>query len=418
MSATDQVAGRGVGRVILSVLVRGVLPIVVVAGGVLGAIRLIQTAPEASQTPPRQSATLVETRLVTPCAERATVQALGTVIAAQEISLQPQVSGVIQAIHPALVAGGRIGAGEMVVTIDPADYEVAVRKAEAALARAEAQLESAELELERVRGLVERHATNQKELDDARTAQEAVAADVAAAQASLEKAKLDLSRTVVTAPFACLVIDEGVDVGSLVTSQTKLATLVGTDEYWVRTSVPVEQLRWIRIPGRGEEAGSAVRIAQRLGPGDTAEWQGQVVRLLGDLEPQGRMAQVLVTVPDPLGEAGEGRVPLLLGSYVDVVIAGRELASVMRLGRDELHDGDVVWIMNAQGQLVLRDVVVAFRGRDHVLVRDGLGVGERLVASDLPSPVAGMALREAEVGAGEAEAALTPGAGSAAGVTP
>jgi RND family efflux transporter MFP subunit len=411
MSSTGRVSRGRVARV-FSVIVRGVLPILVICAAALGAAQLIKTAPEARQQPREQSATLVRTRHVAASSEQTEIQAMGTVIAAKEIILQPQVSGVIQELHPSLVTGGRIAAGERIATIDPADYEVAVRQAEAALARAEAQLQSAEFELDRVRGLEERQATNKKELDDARTARAATLADVAAATAALEKAKLDLSRTALRAPFSCVVVDESVDVGSLVTPQTQLATLVGTDEYWVRASIPVEQLRWIHLPADGEDLGSSVRITQRLGADDTADWGGRVVRLLGDLEPQGRMARVLISVPNPLGNPGN-HPPLLIGSYVEVVIAGRELVDVFAIGRNELHNGDTVWIMNEKDQLEIREVELAFRGRERVLARRGLEEGERLVVSDLPSPIPSMMLRQTEADAGKSE--MTAGVDQATG---
>lgn len=416
MSSTHRATRSGAARV-FSAIIRGVLPLIVIVAGALGAAQLIRTAPEARQRAREQSATLVQTRRVATSVEQTEIQAMGTVIAAKEIVLQPQVSGVIQQIHPSLVAGGRIVAGEEIVTIDPADYEVAVRQAEASLARAEAELQSAEFELDRVRGLEERQATNKKEVDDARTDRAAALADVAGANATLEQAKLDLSRTVVRAPFSCVVVDESVDLGSLVTSQTELATLVGMDEYWVRASIPVEQLRWIHVPADGDDPGSPVRITQRLGVEDSADWSGRVVRLLGDLEPEGRMARVLVSVPDPLG-GSDGHPPLLIGSYVDVVIAGHELADVFSIGRDELRDNDTVWIMDAKNELEIREVEMAFRGRERVLVRRGLEEGERLVVSDLPSPVSGMMLRQTDADAGESEMAAGADQATGAGGTP
>jgi RND family efflux transporter MFP subunit len=411
MSSTQRTVRSGPARV-FSAIIRGVLPLAVIVAGALGAAQLIRTAPEAKQLPRQQSATLVQTRQVAASSEHTEIQAMGAVIAAKEIVLQPQVSGVIQELHPSLVAGGRIAAGEKIVTIDPADYEVAVRQAEASLARAKAELQSAELELNRLRGLEERQATNKKELDDARTAWAAALADVAGANAALEQAKLDSSRTVLRAPFSCVVVEENIDIGSLVTSQTQLATLVGTDEYWVRASIPVEQLRWIHVPANEGDPGSPVCITQRLGADDSADWSGRVVRLLGDLEPEGRMARLLISVPDPLGGPGD-HPPLLIGSYVDVLIAGRELADVFPVGRDELRDNDTVWIMNPKDELEIREVELAFRGRERVLVRRGLTEGERLVVSDLPSPVPGMMLRQTKAGAGETE--MTAGTDQATG---
>ncbi|MBN2447596.1 MAG: efflux RND transporter periplasmic adaptor subunit [Phycisphaerae bacterium] len=398
---------RGFASRTLSVFLRGILPIIVVTGGVLGAVHLINTAPQTTQRPVTKTSTLVQTRTVTPTSERAVIQAMGTVIAAKEIVLQPRVSGIIRTLHPALVPGGRIRAGEQIATIDAADYEVAVRQAEAALDRAKAQLLSADLELARIEGLQAHRATNKKELDDAETTKAAAAADVAAAQATLDKARLDLSRTVLTAPFSCVVVDESIDVGSLVSAQMEIATLVGTDEYWVRTSIPVDQLQWIDLT---PDAGSPARVSQRLGSGAVSAWDGRVVRLLGDLEPQGRMARVLVSVPDPLGNVDPAGVhrPLLMGAYVDVTIQGRELSDVFSIGREELRDGDNIWLMNDKDELEIRAVDVVFRGRELVLIGGGLRSGERMVTSDIASPITGMPLRETGTDSNVATPATEP----------
>ena len=379
----------------LSALICGVLPIVVIAGGVIGAVKLIQTAPHAEQRPPHRAAALVQARVLQPGTSKASIEAMGTVIAAKEVVLQPQVSGVIQTLHPALIPGGRIQAGEQVATIDRADYEVAVRQTEATLARAKVELLSAELELKRIEGLHSFQAANEKELDDAQTAHAAASADVAAAEAALEKARLDLSRTVLHAPFNCVVVSETVDIGSLVTPQTQLATLVGTDEYWVRAAIPVEELRWIRVPSGEDESGSPASVYQRLGSERRRQWSAHVIRLLGDLEPQGRMARLLLSVPDPLGDgdAVDGQFPLLMGSYVDVLIEGCELHDVFTVSRDELHDGDTIWLINDEDRLDVRQVDIAYYGREEVLVQGGIAAGARIVTSDLPAPIPDMPLR-------------------------
>jgi hypothetical protein len=124
---------------------------------------------------------------------------------------------------------------------------------------------------------------------------------------------------------------------------------------------------------------------------------GTVCRLMTDLEPEGRMARLLVKVRDPLHLAAPlaERRPLILGSYVRVEIEGRDLANVIRLARAELHDGKRVWVMTASKTLEIRDVKTAWSGNNHVYVSEGLQAGELLVTSDLAAPVPGMALRTA-----------------------
>jgi len=113
------------------------------------------------------------------------------------------------------------------------------------------------------------------------------------------------------------------------------------------------------------------------------------------VETQGRMVELLIEVADPLALAEQSaRQPkLLLGSYVRVEIEGASLPRAAMIERELIRDGDQVWIMDDQGNLDIRPVEIAFRARDHVLVTAGINPGEKLIISNLPSPVQGMALR-------------------------
>ena len=125
-------------------------------------------------------------------------------------------------------------------------------------------------------------------------------ATLEAAQAKLEQARVDLARTQIKAPFNAVVQARSADVGARASESTVLATLVGTDAYWVEVSVPVSQLRWIRIPQTDGDQGALVRVYDSAAWGDGVFRQGRVVRLEADLEEQGRMARLLVRVEDPL----------------------------------------------------------------------------------------------------------------------
>jgi len=219
-----------------------------------------------------------------------------------------------------------------------------------------------------------------------------------AADVALRQARLDLDRTAIRAPFNAIVESEAVDLGSQVSPQTTLATLVGTDEYWVEVSVPVDQLRWIRLPRRPGENGSPARVYDEAAWGPETFRVGSVLRLASSLEPEGRMARLLVTVPDPLGLKDATAQPpaLLLGSYVRVEIDGTELDGVVPLDRDLVHEGDRVWVAAPDNTLDIRRIAVAFRGHDRLLVSEGLETGDRVITTGLAAAVPGMPLRIAE----------------------
>ncbi|HPD17231.1 MAG TPA: HlyD family efflux transporter periplasmic adaptor subunit [Planctomycetota bacterium] len=229
----------------------------------------------------------------------------------------------------------------------------------------------------------------------AAAAVEAAEASKKAAEVALKQAQLDLARTAIRAPFNAIVEAESVDLGSQVSSQTPLASLVGTDEYWVEVSVPVDQLQWLRVPrSRGEE-GSTARIYDEAAWGPDTFRVGTVIRLASGLETEGRMARLLVSVPDPLGLKGASARPpaLLIGSYVRVEIEGTELDGVVPLDRDLVHEGDQVWVMGADGTLEIRKPVIVFRGRDRLLISGGLDTGDKVVTTNIAAPVPGTPLR-------------------------
>ncbi len=233
---------------------------------------------------------------------------------------------------------------------------------------------------------------------------QAAAAAKAAAEVALRKARLDLERATIRAPFNAVVATESVDIGSQVSATTRLASLIGADEYWVEVSVPVDRLKWLRIPRARAEQGSAVRVFNEAAWGPGVSREGTVVRMASALESEGRMARLLVSVPDPLGLADPaGRTPsLLIDSYVRVEIDGSELQDAVALERDLVHDGNRVWVMNEANELEIREIETAYRGRDRVVVSSGLKAGERIVTSGLPAPVPGLPLRTGD------EAATAP----------
>ena len=95
---------------------------------------------------------------------------------------------------------------------------------------------------------------------------------------------------------------------------------------------PVEYLPWIRTSEDGSK-GSEVTVIQKAGS-DSVSRKGHVIRLLGDLDTNGRLARLLVEVDDPLNlKNKEAQLPLLLGSYVTVEISGKSMDNVAELPR-------------------------------------------------------------------------------------
>ena len=406
-----------------SKILKVVLPLLVIGLALLGAQALLFLGPTVPKTVKEVKPTFVEVLTARVRDERAVIAAYGTVNNHQRLIVQPEVSGRVVKLNPRLVIGETLDKDAALLQIDPRDYQVAVNDQRAALAKAEFDLK---MELGNqavakrewnllnpsageVNALSRQLALRRPHLKEKRIA-------LAASQSRLRKAQLDLRRTVLRAPFNALVLKESVEVGQLVNPQSAVATLVGTDEFRVQVSVPIKQLEWIVFPGAGHPQGSPVRVIRERGNGEPVVRQGTVVELLGDVTQNGRMAQVLVSIADPLEleKPARGRRPLLLGEYVRVEIDGPELRDVVVVPRAAIREGSRVWVKDAGNQLEVRPVEVVLSRKETVLIGQGLRDGEAIITSQVPAAIPGLPLQTVDQPAGPASESGEPGSAPAA----
>lgn len=378
-------------------IIRIVLSLVILGVGIGAASYLKNSAPRTKKRPPVKLSPIVLIQTVKPSSYQIIVTAMGTVIPAREVVLKSRVSGEIVEIHPEFTEGGFLKKDMRIIQIDPQDYELALARKRSTVTDAEYALK---LELgHQAVAKREWELLNQgkaaldmeKELALRQPHLDKVRADLSAAEAELKAAMLDLERTHITLPFNAMVRSKSVDRGSQVTPQEPLAELVGTDAYRVQASLTVDRLEWIDVPVQTGDHGSKAQIIYGRGN----ECSGKVIRLLGDLAAEGRMARILVEVADPLGlnSSNQNRTPLLIGEYVRVKILGRKLDNVFQIPRTALKDNSSIWIVGENQTLEIRKVRTVWRDADVVLLKDGLKPGERLIVSDLSAPVEGMAVR-------------------------
>lgn len=381
---------------------KGVVPLLILAMAVVGAKALIQSKPVARKKAPVASAPLVNVVPLEVRDYQVWTPVMGTVEASRKISLEPQVAGRVIAVSDYFIPGGTFEKDAEVLRIDPVDYELAVKQQKALVTEAEYNLK-VESGHQRVAGrewsLLKKSSggtTQEAELALRKPHLQKAQADLSSSRAKLEQARINLSRTRVRAPFACMVVSKDADVGAQLSLNESIATIVGTDEFWVMVSVPVDRINRLVIPSAENGfKGSKARII--MGSGDESfEREGTVLRLLPSLESKGRMARVIVAVKDPLNLKSGGANPLLLGSYVNVSIDSGRLEEVIAIPRTAHRDNDTVWIMTEGGTLDIREIDPVWRDQGYVYLDKGVAGGEKLVITNISAPLQGMNLRENE----------------------
>ncbi len=351
---------------------------------------LLHTKPKLARHRPKPHPPLVKVKKVFPEAYTVRLEGFGTVYPLRTGEIVPEVSGKLVYVSPKLVAGGFFRAGEVLVKIDPRDYEAALALARAELKDAARAL--TELEAQAEAAVKEWHEMEGKETPPPLVAKvpelEAARARLEAARAKVKKASLDLSRTVIKAPFDGLVLEAQVELGQYVSPGVVLARVYDASAVEVRVPLEPRYLPWLFIPGFNARNGSEAKVFLKLDR--EYSWPAKVVRTAAKADVKTRLLEVFVRVPRPF----ESKPPLLPGLFVRVLLKGRTLKKVFVLPRGAvyLEEGRwVVWLVK-DGRLKRREVTPFYFAQNEAVVR-GLSPGELVVLSRLSGPVPGMRVR-------------------------
>ena len=363
------------------------MPLVIILLGAGAMVTLIQSGQAEQRVEVTPAALKVEVIPVQQSQETVNIYASGVVQPSHQVNLVPQVQGRIVYTASDLRSGRRFSKGDVIAKIESVDYQLTVQQEKS-------RVEQAKLSLAIER---ERQSDAQREWellgntgdapDLASRKPQLRLAEIAvdAANAGLERAELALSRTVIRAPFDCVVQQEQLEIGQVV-GGSPVATLQGTEQYQVRISVPTRELVHMLIPGINSEMGSTVDVSFNVSGSETVTRTGQVLGLESSLDPQARTAQVLVGINDPL--EGDG-LPLMIGAYVDVSIVGRDVTSALRLPSIALREGAYVLVADSEGLLARRDVSVGWYDQEDVVIVGGLEGGEQVITTAISYPIYG-----------------------------
>lgn len=322
------------------------------------------------------------------------IEVMGQVTPAKEIELKSRVSGEILEASQSFIPGGIFAKDEQIIQIDRLDYELALKVAKAnqrqALAALQLELGQQEIAKDELKVLEQTTGKKLKNSDLAlrKPQLEQARADLDSAKANLDVAELDLKRTKLSAPFNAIITERTANLGDIISAQDTIATLVGTDEYWIETEVPIQYLHWINAH---ENDGSDAIINLN---GINAQRRGIVKKIAAKLDEKSRMATVIISVDDPLlltdkSKNDDTLSPLILGDFVRLKLIGRTLENVVRLPSERVRDEQTIWL-ERDSKLLIQKIDIAYQDRHFVYITKGLKAGDKVVTTDIITPVSGM----------------------------
>lgn len=355
--------------------------------GIAFSVLLWVTRPVAEKKEETVTLPVVEYLVVRKGEEIFEIPSQGIIQPDKRTLLPAEVGGKVIEVSPLFEAGMQISPDEVLLRIDPTDYEAVAAQAASTLADAEAALASEEAKADQALRDWKRlgNPGEPSELLARKPQLKSARARVESAKAALAKAENDVSRTVIRAPYESIIASTATEIGSFLAPGAPVAEIYATSPFEVRLPLSVDDAAFLRTDEAGNPVGP-VEI-KATAAGKTRRWNATIVRSEGEIDRATRSLYLVARIGDPIDPAG---LEIRPGLYVDATIPGRPLPGVAKVPFKAFRDLTQLVIIDENDQIDFRDVTVLHREGEHVYVSEGINEGDRISLTDLPDLVEGM----------------------------
>lgn len=332
-----------------------------------------------------------------------TISSQGNVSPHTETMLVSEISGVVTQVSQRFVVGGFFRQGEVLLQVDPSDYQLAVQQAranllimKARLAREEAQVKQAKKEWDmsgRPRSSAPSVALRTPYLQEAK-------ANLLYAQADLDKAERKLKQTVIRAPYDGMIKEKLVDIGQYVTTGTQIAQTFAVDYAEVRLPLTDQDITYLELPGPGDmengqlDSGPEVRLTSIIG-GKRYQWPARIVRTEGVIDQHTRVHYAIARVADPYNlDKLSKRPPLPMGSFVKAGIEGKMVQDVIAIPLTAIRGMNQVMVKDAHSRLKIYKVKIIRTDKNYAYIKGGTLDNQEAITTAVYNPVDGMAIQD------------------------
>lgn len=308
----------------------------------------------------------------------------GRLEAVERVDIRSRVAGTVQAVH--FREGGLVKAGDLLITIDPAPYAAEVDRATAQVAAAQARAAFTTSEHERAQRLWEQRAIAEREFEERANARRAADADLRAAQAALQSARLNLGYTQVKAPVSGRVGKLEVTVGNLVAAgpgAPVLTTLVSVSPIYASFDAD-EQVVARALQTLREASGKAARLESipvRMATATSADtiFEGHLQLVDNQVDAASGTVRVRAVFDNADGS-------LMPGQFAKLRMGRPQAASAVLIderavGTDQSRK--FVLVVDADNKTAYREVTLGGTADGLRIVTAGLQAGERIVVNGL-----------------------------------
>jgi RND family efflux transporter MFP subunit len=369
----------------------------VVLAALFLAVMMNVLQPDAEKTSEPEAAIAVKTEIVTKAQLAMHVESQGIVAPRTRTRIISEVSGLVLDVADAFVVGGTFKAGDMLLKLDPTDYEVALQRAEAKVISFKAlmELENARsVQAEKEWGMTGRPTSEAPLLALRRPYLLEAEANLLQAKAEVRQAEIKLSKTIIRASYAGMVSEKLADIGQFVTMGTAIGETFAID--FVEIRLPLSEKDLTMMDGLSSQVELRKKQITLTGTVDgiVTSWLATLARSEGVVDELNRSQYIVARVADPYGlDDNDRQVPLRVGTFVKASIQGKVLKDVFKVPRSALLEGSRMGLVDDQALLKIISVEVASTDDNHYYISEGLQDGHQIVTSALGTPIEGLKLR-------------------------
>jgi RND family efflux transporter MFP subunit len=334
----------------------------------------------------------VNVQILTPIDYQIKIKSTGTTTPITQTVLTSEVGGEVIYRSKKFSEGSSVISGEILAKIDDTDLQLQYKNALLQLASAEVQfaVQQAEAEIAQEawdqvgEGIPQELTTKKPQLKQAKAALEV-------AKAQVQSAEKKLNKTEITAPYTGRIQNINIDLGSTIIPGQPVGSMYTSNEIEVTLSVKDSDLQFLDIPMDGRKLNSdqkSIVIIKSLYKGEMQEWVGNLERVDGVIDPMTRMIKLIANFKNNFIEETKPILPI--GLFVEAEINGKQLENIFMIPNSALTPNDELLFLNQDDALEIRKVSVLTKMKNHILVKEGMEAGERVVISKLSIATNGM----------------------------
>jgi len=320
------------------------------------------------------------------------IKADGTVLPQTKINISAEVNGRIVFVSENFINGHVFSQGEVLLKIDPVDYELAITRANANVASQQANLDLQQAKSDLARrdwkkygkkGKPDALNLNLPQVASAKAAMSAAKADLKLAQRNLEK-------TQITAPFDGVMLAKMVDLGQFVSMGTPLAGVASTEIAEVRISLSDEQMHNSGL----DQFDAAQNIIVKISSDETKDmqWQGKVASIEAQRDAKTLFNYAIIEVAEPFKQQS---IALRFNTFVNVSLEGRTLQQVYPLERGFITLEDKIKVLSPKSKLAYKDITIVYTDDNYKYISSGMDSNDKIITTGLSHIKAGDQLKRA-----------------------